>query len=56
VDEHTERGKIVLFFKEHEEAPAWVAKLRTMAREVLEEMPPAEPTVPAGTGEGIAHE
>ena len=39
-DENIERGKIVLFFKEPEEVPAWAAKLRTMAREVLEEIHP----------------
>ena len=39
-DENIERGKIVLFFKEPEKVRAWAAKLRTMAREVLEEIHP----------------
>ena len=50
-NKNIERGKIVLVFKEHEEAPAWAAKLRTIAREVLEEVHP-----PSTMEEGIEHE
>ena len=50
-DENIERGKIVLVFKEHEEAPAWAAKLRTIAGKVLEEVCP-----PSTAEEEIKHE
>ena len=49
MDENTERGKIVLVFKEPD--PVWAAKLRTIAREVLEEI-----HLPSTAEEKIKHE